>query len=94
MANEQEIKNDGKKEIKALSRFIKGVVISDKMDKTVVVAVTRLKKHSKYRRYYKVTKKYKAHDEKNDCKKGDKVAIVQCRPLSRDKKWRVVKKIL
>lgn len=70
-------------------RTLKGVVISDKMDKTVIVAVDRLKLHSKYKKRYKVTKKYKVHDEKNEFHIGDKVVITGCRPLSKDKRWRV-----
>ena len=74
-------------------RMLKGVVVSDKMTKTVVVAVTRLKKHPKYKKYYKVTKKYKAHDEKSKYHVGDKVVIQETRPLSKEKKWIVVKKL-
>jgi small subunit ribosomal protein S17 len=74
-------------------RMLKGVVVSDKMTKTVVVAVTRLKKHPKYKKYYKVTKKYKAHDEKNEYHVGDKVIIQETRPLSKEKRWIVVKKL-
>jgi small subunit ribosomal protein S17 len=68
-----------------------GVVVSDKMDKTVVVAVTRFVKHAKYQKYLKITKKYKAHDEDNASKIGDKVAIKETRPLSKDKRHEVVK---
>lgn len=67
-----------------------GVVVSDKMDKTVVVETTILKTHPKYRKKYKVSKRYKAHDEKNQFKEGDKVVIVETRPLSKDKKWMVL----
>jgi small subunit ribosomal protein S17 len=74
-------------------RTLKGVVVSDKMTKTVIVAVTRLKKHPKYKKYYKVTKKYKAHDEKNEYHVGDKVIIQETRPLSKEKRWIVVKKL-
>lgn len=69
---------------------LKGVVISDKMDKTVVVSVSRFVKHPKYGKYYKVNKKYKAHDEANACKAGDKVEIVSTKPLSKDKHFKVV----
>jgi small subunit ribosomal protein S17 len=72
--------------------MLKGVVVSDKMTKTVVVAVTRLKKHPKYKKYYKVTKKYKAHDEKNEYHVGDKVVIQETRPLSKEKRWIAVSK--
>lgn len=68
----------------------KGVVVSDKMDKTVVVAVGSFKTHPKYRKKYKVTKKYKAHDEDNKYKVGDVVEIVPCRPISKDKSYKVV----
>lgn len=72
---------------------LKGKVVSDKMDKTVVVLVSRYKKHPKYRKYVQIRKRYKAHDEKNEYKVGDKVVIEECRPLSRDKHFRVVEKI-
>ncbi len=67
-----------------------GVVISDKMDKTVVVAEVRMIMHPLYKKRVKSTKKYKAHDEKNICKTGDKVRIMETRPLSKEKRWRVV----
>lgn len=66
-----------------------GTVVSNKMDKTVVVLVERLVKHPKYRKYLKARKKYKAHDEQNTCQVGDQVEIVETRPLSRDKRWAV-----
>jgi len=71
-------------------RVIRGVVVSDKMNKTVVVATTRLKEHPKYRKRYKVTKRYKAHDEKNEFKVGDAVVIRETKPISKDKRWVVV----
>ncbi len=70
---------------------LKGTVVSDKMDKTVVVAVTRFVKHAKYQKYVKITKKYKAHDETNAHKVGETVEIVESRPLSKDKHFSVVK---
>jgi len=70
-----------------------GKVVSDKMQKTVVVLVERIKEHPKYKRRYKVWKKYKAHDEKEECKVGDIVMIEECRPISKEKKWRVIKKL-
>jgi len=70
-----------------------GTVISNKMQKTVVVEIEQIKEHPKYRRRYKVHKKYKAHDEKEECKVGDKVIIEECRPLSKEKRWRVIKRI-
>jgi len=68
-----------------------GTVISDKMQKTVVVEVERIKEHPKYKKRYKVHKRYKAHDEKREYKVGDRVLIEECRPISKEKKWRVVK---
>ena len=67
-----------------------GKVISDKMDKTVVVAVERLTQHPLYKKTIKKIAKFKAHDEENKCKAGDKVSIVESRPLSKDKRWRVL----
>ena len=66
-----------------------GVVISDKMDKTVVVAVQRLVKHARYGKYVKRRAHYKVHDEANSCQVGDRVIIAETRPLSKDKRWRV-----
>ena len=80
-----------KKEIKKQIRKLQGEVISDKMDKTVVVLVNSVKIHSKYKKRYKFSKKYKAHDEKNECKVGDKVVIKEVRPLSKEKTWIVLK---
>jgi len=67
-----------------------GKVVSDKMDKTVVVAVERLVQHQLYGKAMKQTIKFKAHDENNDCKAGDIVEIMETRPLSKEKRWRVV----
>ena len=67
-----------------------GIVVSDKMDKTDVVAEATMKLHKLYKKRLKATKKYKAHDENNDCNVGDKVKIMETRPLSKDKRWRVV----
>ncbi len=67
-----------------------GKVISDKMDKTVVVAVERLTQHPLYKKTIKKIAKFKAHDEENKCKAGDKVSIIESRPLSKDKRWRVL----
>jgi small subunit ribosomal protein S17 len=67
-----------------------GLVVSDKMDKTVVVAVETKKVHPLYKKAVRVTKRYKAHDETNACKTGDKVKIVETRPLSKEKNWRVM----
>ena len=67
-----------------------GIVVSDKMDKTVVVALEDFVRHSLYGKSVKTTKKVKAHDENNECNIGDKVRIMETRPLSRDKRWRLV----
>lgn len=82
---------NNKEQIK--KRKIIGVVVSDKMTKTRVVAVASLKKHAKYLKYYKVTTKFKAHDENNEYKTGDKVTIEESRPLSREKRWKIINKI-
>ena len=66
-----------------------GMVVSDKMDKTIVVAISERVKHPLYKKIIKRTVKFKAHDEKNACGIGDKVMIMETRPLSRDKRWRV-----
>ena len=70
---------------------LKGTVVSDKMDKTIVVAVSTLKTHPKYLKKYLSTKKYKVHDPDNKYKEGDKVEFIECRPISKDKKYRVIK---
>lgn len=70
-----------------------GVVVSDKMDKTVVVSVERQFKHPLYKKTVRKHKRFKAHDEQNDCRKGDKVVITECRPISRDKTF-VITEIL
>ncbi len=67
-----------------------GKVVSDKMDKTIVVAVETYKRHSLYHKRIKTTKKYKAHDENNEAKIGDTVKIMETRPLSKEKRWRLV----
>ena len=67
-----------------------GKVVSDKMDKTIVVAVETYKKHELYHKRIKYTKKFKAHDEANEAKIGDTVRIMETRPLSKDKRWRLV----
>lgn len=73
-------------------RKLQGTVVSDKMQKTRVVAVDRMKKHPRYEKYFTVTERFKAHDEKNEFKKGDKVTIQETRPMSRDKRWTIVAK--
>ena len=74
-------------------RTMEGVVVSDKMAKTVVVEVSRTKKHPKYLKYYNISKRFKAHDENKQYKVGDKVIIEETRPISREKRWKVVAKI-
>lgn len=74
-------------------RKLTGVVVSDKMKKTVVVAVNRLRKHSKYKKYFKITRKFKAHDESNAYHTGNKVVIQETKPISKDKRWVVIKKL-
>lgn len=68
-----------------------GKVISDKMQKTVVVEVEKWKEFPKYKRKFRFHKKYKAHDEKEECKVGDIVMIEECRPISKEKRWKVIK---
>ena len=69
-----------------------GIIISNKMQKTVIVRVERIKEHPKYKRRYKTHKKYKVHNETGEYKISDKVIIEESRPISKDKKWRVIKK--
>ncbi len=73
-----------------IKRSFTGMVVSDKMDKTIVVRVNRTKVHPKYKKRYTLSRHYKVHDEKNRFKIGDKVNFIECRPLSKDKRWRVV----
>lgn len=75
---------------KQSKKVLKGVVVSDKMDKTVVVNVTRFVEHKKYQKRVKISKKYKAHDEENSKKIGDIVEIEETRPISKDKKFKVI----
>jgi len=72
---------------------LQGIVVSDKMQKTVVVSVERVKEHPKYKRRFKVHKKYKAHDENGEFHAGDKVIIEESQPMSKEKKWKVISKI-
>ncbi len=83
-------KNKSKKAKAVIRRKFNGVVVSDKMDKTIVARIDRVKVHPKYKKRYTVSKRYKVHDEKNKFKEGDKVTFVECRPLSKDKRWRVL----
>ena len=77
-------------DIKKSKRTVIGRVVSDKMDKTVSVAVERLIKHPMYGKYIRRTTKVLAHDANNECKTGDRVAISECRPMSKSKSWAVV----
>ena len=77
-------------ETRNLRKTRTGVVVSDKMDKTIVVAAKFKEKHPIYGKFVSKTKKYHAHDEKNDCHKGDTVLIMETRPLSKTKRWRLV----
>lgn len=79
-----------KEEVKG--KILKGVVTSDKMDKTIVVSVSRFVKHPLYGKFYKVSKKYKAHDEGNTYKIGDTVEIIETKPISKDKRFKVINK--
>lgn len=81
-----------KKEKKIIKRTFTGVVVSDKMAKTIVVRVDRTKIHPRYHKRYTISKNYKVHDEKNQYKIDDKVKFVECRPLSKDKRWRTINK--
>jgi len=67
-----------------------GKVVSDKMDKTVVVVIERLVKHPVYKRYVRRRSRFKVHDEKNECKEGDTIRFMETRPLSKEKRWRFV----
>ena len=87
------MKKTDKKEIKEVvekGKVLKGVVVSDKMDKTVVVAIADRVAHPLYKKIVKRTYKLKAHDELNQCGVGDRVRVMETRPLSKDKRWRVV----
>ncbi|MEK7219314.1 MAG: 30S ribosomal protein S17 [Patescibacteria group bacterium] len=81
-------KETNKKE--KVGNILKGVVVSDKMDKTIVVTVSRFVKHPLYGKFYKISKKYKVHDEGNKYKIGDEVEIVETKPLSKDKRFSVL----
>jgi small subunit ribosomal protein S17 len=74
---------------RGIRKTMVGTVVSDRMDKTIVVLVQRLVKHPLYQKYIRKRKRYKVHDEKNDCHPGDRVLIMETRPLSREKRWRV-----
>ena len=77
-------------EERKLRKVRQGIVVSDKMDKTVVVAVERKVPHKLYKKSINTTTKFKAHDENNECGIGDRVKVMETRPLSKDKRWRLV----
>jgi len=74
---------------RGMRKTMVGTVISDRMDKTIVVLVQRLVKHPLYQKFIRKRARYKAHDEKNECHPGDRVLLTETRPLSREKRWRV-----
>ena len=78
-------------EVVKRTRTFQGSVLSAKMDKTITVLVVRQIKHSLYKKYIRRSTKVRAHDEQNECREGDKVIIEECRPLSKNKSWRLVK---
>lgn len=75
--------------VKKDKQVLQGIVVSDKMEKTIVVEIMMRKLHPLYKKYLTRSKKVKAHDETNDAKIGDTVRVMECRPLSRDKRWRL-----
>ncbi len=86
----KENKNIAEDKKTIIRKKFNGVVVSDKMDKTISVLVESVKVHPRYGKRYKVSNKYKVHDESNKYKDGDKVSFVECRPLSKSKRWRVL----
>ncbi|MCU0679223.1 MAG: 30S ribosomal protein S17 [Planctomycetes bacterium] len=82
-------KENGQKS-KTIRKKFSGIVVSSGMDKTVVARVDRVKIHPKYRKRYTVSRRYKVHDEKNIFKTDDKIEFVECRPLSKEKRWRAI----
>lgn len=82
-------KNNNEVEKNVIRKKFSGVVVSDKMEKTIIVVVDSTKIHTKYKKRYTKSKRYKVHDEKNQYKEDDKVTFIECRPLSKEKRWRV-----
>ena len=82
--------NASPKVVKGNKKVVTGLVVSDKMDKTIVVAVTSRKMHTLYKKYLTQTKKLKAHDEREEAHIGDTVRVVETRPLSKEKRWRLL----
>lgn len=77
----------------ATERILQGLVTSHKMSKTAVVEVSRVKRHRKYKKQYRVSKKFKAHDENNEYHAGDIVEIAESKPISNEKRWRIIRKV-
>ena len=89
---EQNLKSENKS-LSLPGRKLQGVVVSNKMKKTIVVSISHDKKHPKYQKYFTVTKRFKVHDENNQYQVGDKVIIQETKPLSKEKRWKVINKI-
>lgn len=81
------------KTTKTMKRRLKGEVVSTKMANTIIVRLTRMKMHPKYQKQYKINKRYKVHDAKGIAQVGNQVIFEECRPISKDKKWKLVKVI-
>ena len=90
MAEEPTTSSSAESVTRVARKVREGLVVSDKMNKTAIVAVVRLKRHPLYGRVQRVTKRFKAHDETNDVKVGDRVRIMETRPISKDKNWRIL----
>ena len=88
-----DIKDNKSEDKKKIQRKFEGIVVSSKMDKTVTIKVEKKITHKKYQKKYTMSKRFKCHDEKNEYKVGDTVLVYECRPISKDKKWRVIKKV-
>lgn len=89
MSEEKTVEENVSQDLKKKKEFV-GIVKSDKMDKTIVVTIATRKLHKLYKKYLTRTKKVKAHDEKNDAHVGDKVRVIECRPVSKEKHWKLV----
>lgn len=93
MTKEQDMTQETQQTTSSQARSLQGVVVSDKMDKSVTIQVERKVKHPLYKKYIRRSTKFHAHDENNDCRIGDTVVIEQCRPISKLKSWRLVEVI-
>jgi small subunit ribosomal protein S17 len=82
--------SDKSKEIQRRKKVLQGIIVSNKMEKTAVALVERTVQHTLYKRTVKRTKKYKIHDEQNVCQIGDQVRLIECKPISKDKCWRLL----